>query len=205
LIKVLEHGKYELIGRTLDDSAGEAFDKVAKLLNLGFPGGPIIELLSHKGDSEAFAFPRPMIDRPNYDFSFSGLKTAVLTTVNKIKNKKHDINKPNIAASFQKAVIDVLVSKTIRAAIDKNISTITMSGGVAANGLLRKILVEEAEKRSMEVYYPDKSLCTDNGAMIASLAYYKYSKKVTSNLYLDAVANAPLGDKNVIYTNKDKK
>jgi N6-L-threonylcarbamoyladenine synthase len=193
LIHVINHGKYELLGRTLDDAAGEAFDKISKYLGLGFPGGAIIDTLSKQGDPCAFDFPRPMIDSPNYDFSFSGLKTAVINKVNELRDRGIKYDYPDIAASFQQAVVDVLVAKTIRAAMDKNISTITVAGGVSANSLLRKAFTELAPKYGLKVLFPDLALCTDNGAMVAALAYYKYQEGVRSGLDLDAEANAPLG------------
>jgi len=204
LIHVIDHGKYELIGRTLDDAAGEAFDKVTKLLGLGFPGGPIIDRLAKEGNSRAFDFPRPMLNRSNYDFSFSGLKTAVVNTVNELKEQGREINIPDLAASFQQAVIDVLVAKTIRAAKEKGIKTITIAGGVSANSLLRSTFAELADKYGFNIIYPSLSLCTDNGAMIAALAYYKFKEGHTSDISLDAVANAPLGALEIVYKNTSR-
>lgn len=192
LVYVINHGKYELLGSTLDDAAGEAFDKVSKWLGLGFPGGPIIDRLSQQGDPQAFEFPRPMVDQPNYDFSFSGLKTAVIYTVNELKEQGKEINSADIAASFQQAVVDVLVTKTIRAARERNASTIAVAGGVSANGLLRKTLAELAPKYGLRILFPPLSLCTDNGAMVAALTYYKYKQGARSGLDLDAIASAPL-------------
>ncbi len=200
LIYVMGHGKYELIGRTLDDAAGEAFDKVAKLLGLGFPGGPIIDKLSRQGNPKAFKFPRPMMNQPNYDFSFSGLKTAVTNKVKELRQASEEINAADIAASFQYAAVDVLVAKTIQAAISKNVSTITLAGGVSANKLLREMLVDSASQQGLKVIFPtDFSLCTDNGAMIATLAYYKYKQGITSPMDLDAMANAPIGNPKNVY------
>lgn len=201
LVYVIDHGRYELLGRTLDDAAGEAFDKVAKLLGLGFPGGQIIDRLSQTGDPTAFDFPRPMMDRANYDFSFSGLKTAVLNTLIALEEHGIDFNKSDVAASFQQAVVDVLVNKTMRAAINKGVSTVTVAGGVAANSLLRKTFAELAGREKIDVLFPDLALCTDNGAMVAAVAYYKHKNGVKSDFDLDATANAPLGDLNIVYKN----
>lgn len=200
LIYVADHGKYELMGRTLDDAAGEAFDKVSKLLGLGFPGGPIVDQLSRNGNPRSYNFPRPMIDHESYNFSFSGLKTAVLNKVNELKQEGKELDIPNIVASFQQAVVDVLVEKLMRAVSERKVSTISLAGGVAANSLLRETLTTMATERKLRFLYPDLSLCTDNGAMVASLAYYKYTRaNQTAEMDLDAMANAPLGDLNLIY------
>lgn len=199
LIYVRNHNQYELIGRTLDDAAGEAFDKVSKLLGLGFPGGAVLDKLAKQGNPKAFNFPRPLIEAQNYDFSFSGLKTAVLNTVNELKQHDEEINVADVAASFQQAVIDVLVAKTLRAVDEKGVSTITVAGGVAANSQLRNTLTEVAKQKELKLLIPDFSLCTDNGAMIAALAYYKYKQGVVSSLDLNAMANAPIGDLGLLY------
>ncbi|KPA17727.1 tRNA threonylcarbamoyladenosine biosynthesis protein Gcp [Candidatus Magnetomorum sp. HK-1] len=193
LIYVKGHGKYELLGMTLDDAAGEAFDKVAKLLNIGFPGGPIIDKLAKTGNPKSFSFPRPMLNKPNDDFSFSGLKTAVLTTIKKLKKELVPIPIPDIVASFQQAVVDVLVKKTIRAAIRKGVSNIAVAGGVSANSLLRQTFEQQTNEHNMQIYFPQMALCMDNAAMIASLAYYKLQNGETSGLTLDACPNAPFG------------
>ena len=201
LIRVIDHDRYELIGRTMDDAAGEAFDKVAKLLGLGFPGGPIIDRLARQDNPHAFEFPRPMLNQPGYDFSFSGLKTAVVNTVYDFRVRGKEVDIPNLAASFQQAVIDVLVAKTLRAAEAKNIKTITIAGGVSANSLLRDTFAELSARHGLEVIYPPMSLCTDNGAMIAALAYYKLKDGHRSDIHLDAKANAPLGALEAVYKN----
>jgi N6-L-threonylcarbamoyladenine synthase len=201
LIHVTDHNRYELIGRTLDDAAGEAFDKVTKLLGLGFPGGPIIDRLAKQGNPHAFDFPRPMLKDPGFDFSFSGLKTAVVNTVKEIEAAGQEVNIPDLAASFQQAVIDVLVTKTLRAARAKNIKTISIAGGVSANSLLRETFATMANEQGMKIIYPPMSLCTDNGAMIAALAYYKLQENQVSDIYLDAMANAPLGALEAVYKN----
>lgn len=199
LVKVADHGKYELIGRTLDDASGEAFDKVAKLLGLGFPGGPAIDRLAKKGNPEAFAFPRPMLKRPNYDFSFSGLKTAVVNVVEELKAQNKKDYEADVVASFQQAAVDVLVKKTIRAAMENGMTTISVAGGVAANSLLRTTFEGLAEKHGLKIVFPALALCTDNGAQIAALAYYKLKAGFESGLGLDARANAPLGELNLVY------
>lgn len=204
LIQVTDHNRYELIGRTLDDAAGEAFDKVTKLLGLGFPGGPIIDKLARQGNAHAFDFPRPMLNHPSFDFSFSGLKTAVVNTVKEIRIAGQEVNIPDLAASFQQAVIDVLVTKTFRAAKSKNIKTISIAGGVSANSLLRETFAKMADQQGAKIIYPPMSLCTDNGAMIAALAYYKLQEGHVSDIYLDAMANAPLGALEAVYKNPPK-
>lgn len=170
------------IGQTVDDAAGEAFDKVAALLKLGYPGGPKISLLAQKGNNKAFKFPRPMINENNFNFSFAGLKTAVLYTVQKIKNLNMQ-TKADLAASFQQASIDVLVSKTIKAAKQHQVKTIILSGGVAANKLLRQTLETQAKQNGFNFFKPPHDLCTDNAAMIAAAAYFEKDKnqKVTAN------------------------
>lgn len=162
---------FKKIGQTLDDAAGEAFDKVAQLLNIGYPGGPIISLLAKEGDPQKFNFPRPMIKSSNFNFSFSGLKTAVLYTVKKIK-KVDQKTKADLSASFQQAVVDVLIDKTLRAARQYQAKTIMLSGGVAANNLLRKNLQKKAEELKIDFLTPDVYLCTDNAAMIGIAGYF---------------------------------
>lgn len=170
LILMKGHGKYKLLGETRDDAAGEAFDKVAKLLNLGYPGGPIISQKAQKGDPQSFDLPRPMINSKDFDFSFSGLKTAVLY---KVKKGKPNVN--DMSASFQQAVIDVLISKTIKAAKEYEVKTVMLSGGVAANQELRQQMTQAIKKElpKAKFYIPEPKLCTDNAAMIAAAAFYK--------------------------------
>jgi N6-L-threonylcarbamoyladenine synthase len=199
LLLVHAINEYELIGRTLDDAAGEVFDKVAKFLGLGFPGGPIIDRLATKGNPEAFAFPRPMLNNGNYDFSFSGLKTGVIKEIEKLQRAGVEMPVNDLVASFQQAVIDVLVTKTCRAAAERGIHAISVCGGVSANKGLRHAFEVRAEKDSLSVFYPRLSLCTDNGAMIAGLAYFKLQDGTTSDLRLDAHSNAPLGVLKVQY------
>ena len=199
LLLVHAINRYELIGRTLDDAAGEVFDKISKFLDLGFPGGPVIDKLAAEGNPKVFDFPRPMLNSDNSDFSFSGLKTAVIKEIEKLRRAGVDIPIADVAASFQQAVIDVLVTKTCRAAKAHGLSTISVCGGVAANKGLRKAFEERATKEGLSVFYPHIALCTDNGAMIAGLAYYKFQDGMQSDLRLDAQANAPLGALKVQY------
>jgi len=191
LILVKKHGDYQLIGQTRDDAAGEAFDKVAKLLQIGYPGGPIIQILAKKGNSKKFDFPRPMLDQNNYDFSFSGLKTSVLYLLKKqFHNKKPPIN--DICASFQQAAVDVLVIKTITAARELKVKTVLLAGGVAANRLLREQLGQQVKEKLSKVSYhvPQLRLCTDNASMIAIAGYFHAVKKdFTSWKTLDADPN----------------
>jgi N6-L-threonylcarbamoyladenine synthase len=184
LILVKDHGVYESLGRTRDDAAGEAFDKVARFLGIGYPGGPIIDEMSKKGNPKAISFPRAMIDE-GYDFSFSGLKTAV---VNYVKKNGMPKNLADLVSSFQQAVVDILVEKTIRAAEKKKLKWIALAGGVSANSRLRKDLKTRAEKEGFEISIPPMNLCTDNAALIGSAGYYLIKKGKKSNLDIEAVS-----------------
>jgi N6-L-threonylcarbamoyladenine synthase len=199
LLLVHAINQYELIGRTLDDAAGEVFDKIAKFLDLGFPGGPIIDRLAAEGNPQAFEFPRPMMTADNYDFSFSGLKTAVIKEIEKLRRTGKDVYIPDLAASFQQAAVDVMVTKTLRAAAKHGIQTVSICGGVAANKGLRRAFEVRGKENGVHAFYPRMSLCTDNGAMIAGLAYFKLKEGAQSDLRLDAQANAPLGAMKVQY------
>lgn len=187
ILLVKQDDEIEVLGKTVDDAAGEAFDKVARILGLGYPGGPEIDKLSKNGDENKFNFPRPMMDSKNYNFSFSGLKTAVLYTVQKFD--KYNIPKEDIAASFQKAVVEILLKKTFKAAKDSNVNTIVLAGGVAANSYLRKKAQELSEKQNIKVLIPPLEFCTDNAAMIAMAGYKLYKKGISSDLTLEAVPN----------------
>ena len=188
-----ELGEYEVLGSTSDDAAGEAFDKVARVLEIGYPGGPAVERLAWDGDSEAIDFPRPLIEE-GYDFSFSGLKTAVLNYINNSQQRGERISKANLAASFQQAVVDVLVKKAVRAAKDKEVDQVVVVGGVAANKKLRSDLKKRLERLGIELYYPDFKLCTDNAAMIASAGYFCWQAGVAETSYsLNADPNLKLG------------
>ena len=192
LVEVQEGWRYEILGTTQDDAAGEAYDKVAQYLGLGFPGGKVIDDLAKEGDSDAIRFPRPMLERDNYQFSFSGIKTAVRFFVEKARDAEALPEVADIAASFQAAVVDVLVGKTIRAAKAKNAKAITLTGGVAANRQLRESMRRAGEEFGAEVYYPRIQLCTDNGAMIAGVAYQKYQEGLRDTLDLNAYASGSI-------------
>ena len=192
LVEVRQGWTYEILGGTRDDAAGEAYDKVAQYLGLGFPGGRVIDELAQKGSSTAITFPRPMLNRDDYQFSFSGLKTAVRYFVEKENAAGTLPPIEDIAASFQAAVVEVLVQKTIRAAKMKNAATITLTGGVAANRQLRQSMSEVAADLGISVYYPPIQLCTDNGAMIAGVAYHKYQEGLRDTLDLNASASGSI-------------
>ena len=198
LVEVHEGWKYKVLGTTQDDAAGEVYDKVAKYLGLGFPGGRIIDELAQKGNPTAIDFPRPMLRSSNYQFSFSGIKTAVRYFVEKAERagtlQNGEIRIEDIAASFQAAVVEVLVAKTVHAAKMTGARTITLTGGVAANSQLRASLETAASEIDAAVYYPPIKLCTDNGAMIAGIAYEKYQQGLRDALSLNAAANGSIVD-----------
>ena len=209
LVEVHEGWKYKVLGGTQDDAAGEVYDKVAKYLGLGFPGGKIMDELAQKGDPSAVKFPRPMRNSGDYQFSFSGIKTSVRYFVEKARRAgtlvesgqaaaKHTnpdtVTVEDIAASFQAAVVDVLVYKSIRAAKSTGAKTITLTGGVAANSQLRVSLKTAAAEIGAELYYPPMNLCTDNGAMIAGIAYEKYQQGLRDGLSLNAAPNGSIVD-----------
>jgi N6-L-threonylcarbamoyladenine synthase len=195
LVLVKEYGSYEIIGRTRDDAAGEAFDKVARAIGLGYPGGPKIDKLAKEGNKKAIAFPRAHIEDAPYDFSFSGLKSAVLNHINSCEMKQEEINRADIAASFQEAVIDVLVTRTILAARDYGMKKVALAGGVAANSSLRETMAEACRENGLSFYYPSPILCTDNAAMIGAAAYYEYLKGARAGLTLNAVPNLKIGER----------
>lgn len=185
-------GEYKLLGQTKDDAAGEVFDKIAKVLDLGYPGGPITEKLAKEGNASSIKFPRPLLNDKSYDFSFSGLKTAVIYYIKELKKENKNIPVRDILASFQQAAIDVLVKKTIKAALKFKTKQIVLAGGVAANDSLRREVKEKANLLNIEVFCPSISLCTDNAAMVASAGYYKFKENKKSSLNLDAVSRLPL-------------
>jgi N6-L-threonylcarbamoyladenine synthase len=163
-----EHGRFEILGSTIDDAAGEAFDKIARFIGLGFPGGPAIDKLAVGGNPAAYKFPRAMMNDDSYDFSYSGLKTAVIRWIRERQETGEDIVAEDLAASFQEAIVDVQIAKTLRAAEERGIGTVIVVGGVAANSRLRARMSEEGTKRGLTVVTPSVALCTDNGAMIAA-------------------------------------
>ena len=195
LVIVKDYGEFEILGRTRDDAAGEAFDTVARAIGLGYPGGPKIDKLSKEGNPEAISFPRAKIENCPYDFSFSGVKSAVLNYLNSAQMKGEEINRADIAASFQKAVVDVLVEHTILAAKDHNMNKIAIAGGVASNGTLRKAMKEACDKNGFAFYHPSPIFCTDNGAMIGAAAYYEYKKGTRHGWDLNAMPNLRLGER----------
>jgi len=176
---------YKLLGQTRDDAAGEAFDKIAKLLDLGYPGGPIIAEISQQGNPEAVSFPRAWLDPDSFDFSFSGIKTAVANFVNQANQNKEKLNVPDICASFQEAIVDVLVEKTLMAAKAAKISQIVLAGGVAANQRLRELMLSRGQKENFAVFLPPREYCTDNAAMIAVAGYHLYRNKKQRPDYID--------------------
>lgn len=178
------------IGRTVDDAAGEAFDKIARYLGLGYPGGPIIDKLARKGSEQAVELPRPMIDSGDFNFSFSGLKTALIYKTRKDRDLLKESNTPDLVASFQKAIVDVLVHKTISAAKDTGVNRVLVSGGVAANSRLREELLRSGERNKIKVYIPSLYLCMDNAAMVGCLGYYKYKKGLIDDLEIDVLSRS---------------
>ena len=188
LVEVKDYNSYEILGRTRDDASGEAFDKIARAMNLGYPGGPIIDKLAKIGNKKAIDFPRAYID-DSYDFSFSELKSAVLNYLNGQKMKNQEIVVEDVAASFQEAVVEVLATKAIKAALEKNYKIVALSGGVAANSALREKVSEMAKEHNIEIKYPSLSLCTDNAAMIGCAGYYNYINGKRDDMSLNAVPN----------------
>ncbi len=189
LVLLKDYGSYEVIGMTRDDAAGEAFDKVARSIGLGYPGGPLIDQISKQGNRDAIKFPRVTLEKDSLDFSFSGLKSSVLNYQNSMRMKNESINVADVAASFQEAVVDVLVSKTMDAAKRFGVDTIAMAGGVASNSRLRELMGQECQKNGLKFLYPPSILCTDNGAMIACAGYYKFLKNQLSDYTLNAEPN----------------
>ena len=195
LVKVADYGKYEILGRTRDDAAGEAFDKVARAIGLGYPGGPKIEKISKEGNADAISFPRAKVADDPYDFSFSGVKSAVLNYINGCKMKGVPIVEADIAASFQKAVTEVLIEHAMRAVDEFGIHKFAIAGGVASNSTLREGMRQACEEKGVEFYHPSPIFCTDNAAMIGAAAYYEYLAGTRHGWDLNAVPNLKLGER----------
>lgn len=195
LVRVKDYGKFDIIGRTRDDAAGEAFDKVARAIGLGYPGGPKIDKVSGEGDPEAIFFPRAHVEDAPYDFSFSGVKSAVLNYINGCKMKGEEYSRADVAASFQKAVTDVLVANAMYAAEEYGADKFAIAGGVASNSALRRAMSSACAERGVKLYYPSPVYCTDNAAMIGVAAYYEYMAGVRHGWDLNAVPNLKLGER----------
>lgn len=191
LINVKDYTSFEVIGSTRDDAVGEAYDKVARVIGLGYPGGPKIDNLAKEGDPEAIHFKRVYLDKDSLDFSFSGIKTAVLNYVNTERQANRELDISNIAAGFQEAIVDVLVDKSMQAVRQYGDGRLVLAGGVAANIRIREAVAKRCEEEGIELFLPEKKLCTDNAAMIACAGYYKYLKCGADSLRLDATANLP--------------
>lgn len=195
LVVVNDYGDYQVIGRTRDDAAGEAFDKVARAIGLGYPGGPKIDKLSKEGNSDAIKFPRAKVEGSPFDFSFSGLKSAVLNHINMCQMKGMDINEADIAASFQSSVVDALLERAMLACKEYGMNKLAIAGGVASNSAIRKAFEEKCKKENIEFYHPSPIFCTDNAAMIGVAAYYEYIKGTRHGWDLNAVPNLKLGER----------
>lgn len=192
IVEVTDYNSCKILGSTRDDAAGEAYDKVARVLGLGYPGGPLIDEIAKKGDPEAVHFKRVYLEKGSLDFSFSGIKTGVLNYINQEKQQGREVNIADVAAGFQDAVLEVVVDKTMDAAITRGEKRIVLAGGVAANSRLRQMLENRCDEAGIRLYSPPPILCTDNAAMIGSAAYYRYKAGQTDGLDLDAVADLPL-------------
>jgi N6-L-threonylcarbamoyladenine synthase len=195
IVKVADYDRFEILGKTRDDAAGEAFDKIARALGLGYPGGPLIDKLSAEGNPQAIGFPRVFLEEGSYDFSFSGLKSAALNYLNSMRMKEEKINAADVAASFQAAVVEVLAEKLVRAAVEHHSKYAVLAGGVAANSKLREELQRLGNQRGIEVLYPSLILCTDNAAMIGSAAYYRFIKGTSADMTLNARPNLTIGER----------
>lgn len=195
LVVVKDYGEYEIIGRTRDDAAGEAFDKVARAIGLGYPGGPKIDKVAKEGNPDAIHFPRAKVEGNEYDFSFSGLKSAVLNYINGCHMKGEEVCTADVAASFQQAVVEVLVDHAIHAVKEYGFQKFAIAGGVASNSALRHAMEQRCKKEGILFYYPSPILCTDNAAMIGAAGYYEYRKGARSGLNLNAVPNLKLGER----------
>lgn len=195
IVHVKDYGSYEVIGQTRDDAAGEAYDKVARAIGLGYPGGPKIDKISKEGNPDAIKFPRANFHDDSLDFSFSGVKSAVLNYLNKMEMTGTEVNKADVAASFQKAVVGVLTDNVLKTCQIKNINKIAIAGGVASNSSLRETLIKEGQKKGIEVLFPSPILCTDNAAMIGSAAYFEYLRGNIAPLNLNAKPNLKIGER----------
>ncbi len=195
LVVMEDYGKFRILGRTRDDAAGEAFDKVARAIGLGYPGGPKIDRCAREGNPEAIVFPHAKVEGSPYDFSFSGLKSAVLNYINQARMRGEEVNHADLAASFQKTVVDILTDHAIRAAKEFGYDRIVLAGGVASNTALRAGLAAACEKDGLKFCYPSPVYCTDNAAMIGAAGYYEYMKGVRSGWDLNAVPNLKLGER----------
>lgn len=194
LIEVKDYTDFEVIGKTRDDAAGEAFDKVARTLGLGYPGGPLIDKMSKEGNPHAIDFPKAMLDQDNLDFSFSGLKSAVLNYLNSCKMKEIDFSVPDVCASFQEAVVHILSQKAFDAVKSTGVSQLVLAGGVAANSSLRDRLKQQCELAGIDFYCPPLSLCTDNAAMIGCAGYYNYLAGKLGDMKINASPNLKIGN-----------
>ena len=192
IVHVKDYGVYDVIGQTRDDAAGEAYDKVARALGLGYPGGPKIDKLAKEGNENAIDFPKANFHDDTLDFSFSGVKSAVLNYINKCKMQGIEINRADVAASFQKAVIDVLKQNVLKTCKKTQVNKIAIAGGVASNSALRESLIKAASKEGIDVLFPSPILCTDNAAMIGSAAYFNFIKGIESPLNINAKPNLKL-------------
>ena len=192
IVLVEDYTKMKIIGKTRDDAAGECFDKAARTMGMSYPGGIALDKIAEEGNPQAFKFPRPVVNNAPYDFSFSGLKTSVINLIHNMEQRGEEIPKADICASFRFAVVDLLVSNFLKAAEDYNIKSLAVAGGVSANTLLRNRLKAECEKRGYKFYLPEKSLCTDNAAMVGSQGYYEYLSGNIADLSLNAVATLPI-------------
>ena len=195
LVKVADYGQYEILGKTRDDAAGEAFDKVARAIGLGYPGGPKIDKVSNEGNPVAIDFPRAKVANNEYDFSFSGLKSAVLNYLNTMEMKGEPVSQADVAASFQQAVVDVLVGHSMRAIEEYGFNKFAIAGGVASNSHLRAAFEEACKERGVAFYRPSPIFCTDNAAMIGVAGYYEFMKGMRSDWDLNAVPNLKLGER----------
>ena len=195
LVIVKDYGEFEIIGRTRDDAAGEAFDKVARAVGLGYPGGPKVDKTAKEGNKHAVEFPRAKVEGATYDFSFSGLKSAVLNYINHAKMTGQEIHVPDLVASFQNAVVDALVSRTVAAAKEYGYDKVAIAGGVASNSALRAEMKKACRKAHLSFYHPSPIFCTDNAAMIGVAAYYEYQKGARAGWDLNAVPNLKLGER----------